>query len=238
MFKQSKISEKNTHQLQFDEISIELVRKRIKNVHLSVHPPLGAVRMSAPLRMPTEVLHVFAQSRLSWIRQQQRKVLAKEPVVPLQCISGEMHVVWGNSLQLRVIEKEGTPIVCQEASLLMLQVNPDTATDKREAVIDAWCREQIRLVLPDLLAKWEPVMGVRVEKCVVQKMKTRWGSCTPRKRSIRLNAELVRKPRECLEYILVHEMVHLLEPSHNARFKGFMDQFLPDWRLRRDILNR
>ncbi len=219
-------------------ISIELTRKDIKNVHLSVHPPTGRVRISAPRRMSLDTIRVFAISKLGWIKHHQTKLLAQERETPREYLDRESHYVWGQRYLLKVEERAGRPEVELQHGTLVLRVRPGADTARRQAVIEAWYREQLRGEIPTLIARWEPVMGVKVEGFYVQRMKTRWGSCTPRARTIRLNSELAKKPPECLEYVVVHELAHLLVPAHDARFVALMDRFLPRWRHARDMLNR
>ena len=224
--------------IQLGDLQIEVVRKHIKHVHLSVYPPAGRVTMSAPLHMNADALRAFAVSRLSWIRQQQQKILAQERETPRDYVSGESHYLWGKRYLLTVVEHDSAAVIHKQHSSLLMQVRPGTDREKRQAIMADWYREQLRDVVPDLIARWEPVIGVQVDRYFVQHMKTRWGSCNPTARSIRLNTELARKPKECLEYILVHEMVHILEPSHNSRFVALMDRFMPGWQHYRDKLNR
>ena len=219
-------------------ISIELTRKDIKNVHLSVRRPNGSVRISAPRRMSLDTIRVFAISKLGWIKRHQEKLRAQERETPREYLDRESHYVWGQRYLLRIEAREGRPEVALQHGTLLLRVRPGADTARRQAVLEAWYREQIRAEIPTLIARWESVMGVKVAGFYVQRMKTRWGSCTPRARTIRLNSELAKKPPECLEYVVVHELAHLLVPSHDARFVALMDRFLPHWRHARDILNR
>jgi predicted metal-dependent hydrolase len=143
-----------------------------------------------------------------------------------------------NGYLLQIEEKDTGPKVELKHSQMILRIRPATSYETRRAILEAWYRENLKEAIPALIAKWEPLMGVKVERFFVQRMKTKWGSCSPGSRSLRLNTELARKPPECLEYIVVHEMVHLLEPTHNARFISLMDQFMPKWRFYKDELNR
>jgi predicted metal-dependent hydrolase len=219
-------------------IVVDVLKKDIKNVHLSVHPPTGKVRISAPLRMETDTIRVFAISKLHWIKQQQKKLRAQERETPREYLDRESHYLWGKRYLLKVIEKDATPSVELSSSILRLRIRSGASDEKKRFVLDWWYREQLKEALPPLIAKWEQLMGLKVEKFFVQRMKTKWGSCNPRSRSIRLNSELAKKPRECLEYIVVHEMVHLLEPTHNRTFVALIDQFMPKWQFYRDTLNR
>ncbi len=225
-------------QIELGEITVDVVLKDIKNIHLSVHPPTGRVRISAPLRMDMDIIRVFAISKLDWIKKQQKKLQEQERETPREYLDRESHYVWGTRYLLEVVESPAAPSVELKHSLIVLRVRPGADENKKQAALEEWYRKQIRAVAPGLIARWEPIIGVKVERTFVRRMKTRWGSCNPRTGSIRLNTELAKKPRECLEYIVVHEMAHLLEPTHNARFVALMDRFLPHWKHLREDLNR
>jgi predicted metal-dependent hydrolase len=220
-----------------EDLAITVVKKNIKTIRLSVHPPLGTVRMSAPRRVPLATLQGFAQSKLGWIRQQQARLRATAPEPAQAFVDQESLSVWGRRCLLRVVERHAAPRITLEGDHILLSVRPGTDRDRKAALLENWYRAQLRHAIPPLIAKWEPVMGVRVQQYHLQRMKTRWGSCNIRRQAIRLNTELARKPPACLEYVVVHEMVHLLEPSHNQRFKNLMTTFLPDWKTRRATLN-
>jgi predicted metal-dependent hydrolase len=225
-------------QISLGDITVDVIRKRIRNIRLSVHPPGGRVRMSAPIRMALETLRLFAIAKLGWIRKQQVR-LRQQPREPArEYLDRESHFVWGERCLLRVEEAQARPSVELRASELVLRVRPGSSARDRAAVIEAWRRNLLKEAAPPLFAKWEPIMGVKVGRLFTQHMKTRWGTCNTRSRSIRLNTELVKKPVECLEYVVVHEMVHLLEASHNARFKALMSRFMPNWAAYRQMLNR
>ncbi len=225
-------------QIKLGEIAVDMVLKDIKNVHLSVYPPTGRVRISAPLRMNTDTIRVFAISKLGWIRQQQQKLRAQERETPREYLDRESHYVWGKRYLLKVIEKDLAPEVQLKHSTLLLQIRVGSSEAKKQAVLEEWYREQLKAAVPPLIAKWERLMDVKVQRFFVQRMKTKWGSCSPGPKTIRLNSELAKKPPECLKYIVVHEMAHLLELTHNNRFIALMDQFMPKWQFHRDILNR
>jgi predicted metal-dependent hydrolase len=225
-------------QLKLGDIDVDVVLKDIKNVHLGVYPPSGRVRISAPLRMKLDTIRVFAISKLGWIKQQQRKLREQERETPREYLDRESHHVWGRRYLLKVIECDEAPSVELKHSRIFLRLRPGSSDSKKHAVVEEWYREQLKKAVPALIAKWEPFIGVKMERFFVQKMKTKWGSCNPRARNIRLNTDLAKKPRECLEYIVLHEMVHLLEPTHNARFIALMDRFMPQWRFHREQLNR
>lgn len=224
--------------IELGDITVEVVRKDIKNVHLSVYPPLGRVRIAAPKRMSLDTIRVFAISKLGWIKRQQERLREQERETPREYVDRESHYVWGKRYLLAVGEREGAPSVELEHSRMVLRVRPGTGEDKRRALVETWYRERLKEAVPPLLARWQPRLDVKVERWFVQRMKTRWGSCNHEARTIRLNTELAKKPPECLEYIVVHELVHLLEPTHNARFVALMDRFMPHWQIHRETLNR
>lgn len=224
--------------LRLGDIAVDVVLKDIKNVHLSVHPPSGRVRIAAPRRMKLDTIRVFAVSKLAWIRQQQRKLRAQERETPREYLDRESHYLWGKRYLLRISERDLAPGLALSHSRMILTVRAGTDEAAKEAIVALWYRQQIRAAASDLIAKWEPLLGVSVNRVFVQQMKTRWGSCNPHARAIRLNTELAKKPKECLEYIVVHEMIHLIEPTHNARFVALMDRFMPKWQFLRQKLNR
>lgn len=218
-------------------IQVTVTRKKIKNVHLSVYPPNGVVRMSAPLRMSDETLRVFLVAKVGWIRSQQKKLQDAQRESPREYIDRESHYLWGSRLLLKVKEEAVPATVEAKARQLLLRIRPGSTLESREAVVHAWYRDQVRSASEPLIAKWEKKLNVRANSLFIQKMKTKWGSCNTAKKNIRLNTELGKKPRECLEYIVVHELVHLLEPSHNAKFQELMETHLPNWRALRSQLN-
>jgi predicted metal-dependent hydrolase len=224
--------------IELGDISVEVIKKDIRNVHLSVYPPAGRVRISAPLRMDKDTIRVFAIAKLGWIKKQQKKLREQERESEREYLNRESHYVWGQRYLLRVVEKEAPPSVQIKHSVLVLSVRPGATDAKKKEILERWYREQIREIVPRLIAKGERIIGVKVQNFYLQRMKTKWGSCSASARTIRLNSELAKKPRECLEYIVVHEMVHLLERTHNRRFVSLMDQFMPRWQSRRDLLNR
>jgi predicted metal-dependent hydrolase len=219
-------------------IRIDVVRKDIKNVHLSVHPPTGRVRIAAPRHLSDDAIRSFAIGKLGWIRRQQARLHEQERETPREFLDRESHFVWGRRLLLRVVEADSAPRVDVSPRHLTLHVRPRTGAAKRAQILDEWYRTQIRAALPPLLSRWESVMGVTVRRVFVQRMKTKWGSCNPRAKTIRFNTELARKPTQCLEYMVVHELAHLLESTHNPRFVALMDRFLPNWQTVRQALNR
>lgn len=225
-------------QIKLGNIAVDVVQKDIKNIHLSVYPPNGKVRISAPLRMNMDTIRVFAITKLGWIKSQQAKLREQPRETPREYIDRESYYVWGKRYLLKIEEVDAKPSVELKHSRMILRVHPGDNIEKRQEVLEAWYREQIKAEMPALLDRWERRLGVEVDRYFVQKMRTKWGSCSPGKRNIRINTDLARKPRECLEYIVVHELVHLLEPTHNPRFISLMDQYLPKWQNFREQLNR
>ena len=220
------------------EIPVDVVLKDIKNIHLSVYPPTGRVRISAPSGMNIDTIRVYAISRLGWIQKQQKKLRAQERETPREYLNRESHYVWGKRYLLKIIEREAPSAVTLQHSAILLQLRADSSQEKKQIVLDEWYRRQLKLAIPDLIALWERRIGVRVNEFGIKKMKTKWGTCNPEAQRIWVNLELAKKPKECLEYIVVHEMVHILESHHNDRFAALMDSFIPQWRSRRDDLNR
>lgn len=224
-------------QFMLGDIIVDVVQKDIKNLHLSVHPPLGKVRVAAPLRMDLDTIRVFTITKLAWIKSQQKKLREQERETPREYLDRESHYVWGKRYLLMLVEKNAPPRVELKHNKMILQLRSVDSQPKKQAALEAWYREQLKQVVPPLIAKWEHIMGVKVGKFFVQKMKTKWGSCSPGPRNIRLNADLAKKPLQCLEYIVAHELTHLLERQHNDRFITLMDAHMPQWRQYREMLN-
>ncbi|OOE58613.1 metal-dependent hydrolase [Salinivibrio sp. ML323] len=219
-------------------IFVEIRRKTIKNLHLGVYPPDGRVRVAAPSYLDDEAVRLAVISRLGWIRRQQQGFVRQARQSVREMVTGESHYFQGRRYRLNVVERPGNPRVrLINNSTLELQVRPDTGRAARQEMLDRWYRRQIKARIPELLATWEPVVGVKVSDCRIKRMKTRWGSCNIEARRVWLNLELAKKSPRCLEYILVHEMVHLLERHHTEHFRALMDHCMPDWRLRKDELN-
>jgi predicted metal-dependent hydrolase len=225
-------------QIQLGDITIEVVQKKIKNLHLTVHPPDGRVRIAAPLHLDADTIRIYAISKLDWIKKHRRKIQEQPREAPRDFLDRESHYVWGKRYLLEVIEEDTPPAVQLGHGKLRLTLRPGINTARREAILAAWYRNLLKEAIPPLIAAWEPRLGVSVAGFSVRHMKTKWGSCTPATRTIRLNTELAKKPPACLEYVVVHEMVHLLEPSHNKRFHALMDHHLPTWPHLLDTLNQ
>jgi len=224
--------------IKLNNIDVEVIQKDIKNVHLSVYPPRGRVKVSAPESMSEEIIRVFVISKLGWIKKQQNKIRSQERESSREYLDRESHYFFGKRYLLKVIEKNLPPIVKLNHSTLELTIRPGTPLVKRQAILYEWYRAQMKLVLPDIINKYEKIMDVEVTEFGIKRMKTKWGTCNPAAKRIWLNLELAKKPVECLEYIVVHEMAHLLERTHNDRFVALMDGFMPKWRFFRDELNR
>jgi predicted metal-dependent hydrolase len=224
-------------QLQLGELTCHVERKDIKNVHLSVHPPQGRITVAAPEHMKLDTIRVYVISKLGWIKAQQRKIAKQDRETPREYLERESHYLWGKRYLLSINEEERAPSVTLSHQKLQLCIRPGTSQAKREDLLEEWYREQLKAAIPALIEQWEAKLGVSVNKFYVRRMKTKWGSCTHHRGTIRLNTELAKKPKACLEYLVVHEMVHLLEPTHNERFVGTMDLQLPNWRHTRNILN-
>ncbi len=227
------------HQIEVSGIPVDVVRKDIKNLHLAVYPPHGRVRVAVPLRTSDETVRLAVISRLGWIRRQQDTLEQQERQSQREMITGESHFVQGRRYRLNVTE-EAAPasIAIRNGRTLEMRVRPGSDEEKRREVLQRWYRQLLRDQIPDLLAKWEPIVGVEVAHCGIKRMKTKWGTCNIEAKRIWINLELAKKPIACLEYILVHEMVHLLERHHNDNFRAYMDQFMPLWRTHRKELNR
>ena len=219
-------------------LPVEIVRKAIKNLHLGVYPPNGRVRVAAPVRVRDEAVRLAVISRLGWIKRQRRRFHAQERQSLREYVSRESHYFFGRRYLLNVIEQDGPSQVSRRGNkILELQVPKGTSRHRREQILLSWYRKNLKALILPLIEKWEAKIGMKVESWGVRRMKTKWGSCNSADRRIWLNLELAKKPVRCLEYILVHEMAHLIERKHNDRYIALMDQFLPSWRARRDELN-
>jgi predicted metal-dependent hydrolase len=224
--------------LKLGSLTVDVVKKDIKNVHLSVYPPGGKVRISAPLRMSSENIRLFAISKLQWIRLQQGKIINQERETPREYLQRESHYLWGKRYLLDVVEADSPPRIEIRHRKIVLHIRPSSSPERRRDLLDEWYRAQLRAAVQPLIAKWERAMDVSVEKVFVRRMKTKWGSCSPSSASIRFNTDLAKKPPECLEYIVVHELAHLIEPTHNDRFTTLLDRMMPNWRFYRQLLNQ
>ena len=219
-------------------IPVEVVRKDIKNLHIGVYPPHGRVRVAVPLHFDDDAVRMALLSRLGWIRRQQAGFAQQERQSQREFVTGESHYFEGRRYRLDVTERDAPPTVrLLNNTRIALTVRPGADSDAREALLHGWYRQHLRAQVQPLLAAWEPKIGMTVHEVRIRKMKTLWGSCNVAAKRIWLNLELAKKPRVCLIYILVHEMVHLLERHHTDRFYELMDRFLPQWRMYREELN-
>lgn len=224
-------------QLTVAGIAVDVVYKDIKNLHVGVYPPAGRVRVAAPLRLDDDAVRRALVQRLPWIKRQRHLLQTASRQSLREMVTGESHYVWGRRYRLRINERIGRPHVEVDGKSLLLYVTPSTTAERRREILERWYREQLRDAVPDVIAKWEPTLGVTVPRWTIRRMKTKWGSCNRTTGHIWFNVELAKKHPDSLEYIAVHEMTHLLERGHGERFSRLMDGFLPDWRARRDQLN-
>lgn len=226
-------------QIDVGGIAVEVVRKEIKHLHVGVYPPHGRVRVAAPLRLDDEAIRLAVVSRLGWIRRKQGGFEQQDRQSQRELVTGESHYFLGRRYLLDVVERGGPPSVhLADNTTMRLQAQPGADRDARDAILQRWYRRKLREQLPDLVAKWEPRVGRTIADVRIKRMKTRWGSCNAEARRVWLNLELAKKPIVCLEYILVHELVHLLERHHTERFRELMDALMPSWQVYRDELNR
>jgi predicted metal-dependent hydrolase len=216
-------------------IDVDVVHKDIKNLHISVYPPLGRVRVAAPTRITEDAVRLAVVQRLPWIKKQREQLQNADRQTEREMVTGESHYVWGSRLRLDV--QTGRSKVTVSGSKLLLSAPEATDAEDRRAILERWYRRQLKAAIPPLLEKWQPVVGKEISGWVVRRMRTKWGTCNPDSGTIWFNIELAKKHPSCLEYIVVHEMTHLHERTHNDRFAGLMDQFLPNWRALRDQLN-
>ena len=220
-------------------ISVEVVRKEIKHLHLGVYPPEGRVRVAAPLRLDDDAVRLAVISRLAWIRRKRAAFERQDRQSRREFASGESHYFEGRRYRLDVVESAGPAgIRLRNNAWMEMRIRSATGRDAREAMLYRWYRARLRERIPEMIARWESRIGVQVSDWRVRRMKTRWGSCNAGARRIWLNSELAKKPVSCLEYVVVHEMVHLVEPCHNERFRTVLGQVMPGWRLRAEELNR
>jgi predicted metal-dependent hydrolase len=227
------------HYIEVSDIEVEVVRKSIKNLHLAVYPPKGRVRVAAPLHISDENVRLAVIAKLRWIKKQQADFRDQPRQSQREMAAGESHYFMGRRCRLDVVERHGRhEVVLKNKTRLTLFVKPGTTVKNKEAVLHRWYRQQLKQIIPGLIAKWEPLIGVQVAQWGIKKMKTKWGACNIEAKRIWLNLELAKKPPLCLEYILVHEMAHMLERCHNDRFRAYMDKFMPQWHLHRETLKQ
>jgi hypothetical protein len=220
------------------EIRVRVERKDIKNIHLSVHPPDGKVKLSVPKTTKEDTIRLFLISKITWIKKQQKKFDNQARQSPREYISGESHYFFGKRYRLNVYEtNKKQRVEIKNNSYIDLYVRPNSTVEKREDVMKEWYREELKKVTPDYISKWEKIMDIQLNFWGVKQMKTKWGSCNADRKRIWVNLELAKKNPRCLEYVIVHEMVHLKERTHGEAFKKLMDKYLPNWRAIKRELN-
>jgi predicted metal-dependent hydrolase len=226
-------------QITVSNITIDVIRKDIKNIHLAVYPPTGRVRIAAPLSVNDDAIRLFAISKLGWIKRHQREFDSQERISPREYKQRESHYFQGRRYLMKIIEKDEPPkVILRARSNIELYVRPNTSYEKRQEVITEWYRIELKKLIPAIIEKWEKSLNVTIDEWQVKQMKTNWGTCNIEKKRILINLELAKKPLHCLEYVILHEMVHLLERHHNERFLYYMDTFLPNWKQIRTELNK
>lgn len=219
-------------------ITVDVELKNIKNIHLSVYPPAGKVRIAAPLRFDLETIRIYAISKLSWIRKQQEKIKSQQREPKREYTSRESHYYLGRRYLLKVVKTETKQYVEIKHNNIVLHKHTDSSAEQKQTILQEWYREQLKVIVPKYISKWEETMQVKVAEFGIRRMKTKWGTCNREAGRIWINLELAKKPLECLEYIVIHEMVHLLERTHNKNFVAYMDKYLPQWRQIKEELNR
>jgi predicted metal-dependent hydrolase len=225
--------------MQISDMGVEVVRKNIKNLHVGVYPPNGHVRVAAPLLMDDEAVRLALISKLDWIKRQKRRFQDQERQAQREYVNRESHYFQGKRYLLNVIEQNGpSKVMLRNKTFIDLYVQKGADIEAKERILQAWYRRELKALIPELIKKWSKIIDVEVSEWGVKRMKTKWGSCNPEAKRIWLNLELAKKPTVCLEYIVVHEMIHLVERKHGERFTKLMDRFLPQWRSYREELNR
>lgn len=225
-------------QITVRNIKIDVVKKDIKNLHLAVYPPTGRVRIATPLDIDDEQIRLFAISKLGWIKKHRRNFAEQRRQTKREYISGESHYFEGRRYLLNVIYQTGKPEVrIRNKTHIDLYVRENSTIKQREKIMTEWYREKLKEKIPPLIKKWKGKIGVQLKEWQVRKMRTKWGTCKIEDRRIYFNLELAKKPNQCLEYIVVHELVHFIERNHNDRYINLMNKFLPNWRIYRDQLN-
>ncbi len=220
------------------KLSVEVVQKNIKNIYIKVSPPDGYVRISAPKRMELDVVKDFAVSKIEWIIKHRNFIRNQKKYIPKKYLTREIHEFRGNDYLLKVIECDSPPKVLLTLTEIELYVRPNATVVQREKYLNKWYRAELNEIIPNIIAKWENKIGVKSSSFSVKKMRTRWGTCNIKTKKIWLNLELAKKTVECLEYVVLHELVHLLERKHNSKFVGYMNRFMPDWKVYKKQLNK
>jgi len=216
--------------IEMDGISIEILRKPIKNMYLRIHSPAGDVKVSAPLKLPLADIKHHLVFKKNWIQSSRDRVIKRNLMTPVSMESDDKHYFLGNLYQLVIHPNTCFMRIELEAQVMhcFIKSNTDQAGIKR--LLQTWYKQQMQKIIPGFIQKWETIIGVRTQSFTIKSMKTRWGSCNVMTKRICLNLHLIKKPHQCLEYVIVHELVHLLEASHNHRFYALMTQFMPQWK--------
>ncbi len=226
-------------QITVNDIQIDVIRKNIKNIHLAVYPPNGRIRLSAPFETKDDTLHLFAVSKLGWIKRQQKKFIDQERITAREYKQRESHYYQGVRYLLNIIEHEAPPkIVLRNKTYMDMYVRPGTTVSRRNEIMNQWYRIELKKHIPPLIEKWEKRMNLKVNEWCIRQMKTKWGSCNIEKKRIWINLELAKKPEHCLEYIIVHEMLHFIERHHNEKFLYYLKTYLPNWKQLKTELNK
>lgn len=225
-------------QINLGDIVVDVVLKDIKNVHLSVYPPSGKVRIAAPLKMNLDTIRIYAISKLTWIKKQQQKFLEQLREAPREYLYKEGHYFLGQRYLMKIVEGDLPPFVVIKHKTIQLHIRPNSDLKKKQFILDEWYRQQLKELASPIVEKWEKIMGVSINELAVKKMKTKWGTCNREAKRIWLNLELAKKPIHCIEYIIVHELAHLLERTHNSKFIAYMDNYLPEWKHLKNELNQ
>lgn len=228
--------------MQIGELEVEVVEKDIKNLHLAVYPPDGRVRLATPREINPQTLELFVISKISWIRKQQRKFAEQNRQSPRLFVNRESHYFLGKKYLLRIHEgkpkNQGKRVQIKTKTYIELFVRSGSTKHHRAELLKEWYRDELRRVLDSIVSKWEKILGISSNEVFIKTMKTKWGSCNPKTGNIMINLELAKKPLECIEYIVAHELTHLIEPTHNSNFRAHLDYYLPNWKQLRDELNR
>ncbi len=217
--------------------NISLTKKNIKNIHLSIHPPFGLVKISAPYQMDNEAIKSFAFLKLNWIKKNYKKVISQERETPRELLNGESLYIWGERFLVKNLFVKTKPPIFLDNKKIIINANPLTDFEKKQSLLETWFREEIREYSYKLISVWDKKLHVSPKKLYVQRMLTKWGSCNVNNETIRINTELIHKPKKAIEYVIVHEMIHFLERRHSPAFFKLLDKILPDWRITRQRLN-
>ena len=225
--------------LSISNLTIDIVRKNIKNMHLAVYPPNGRIRLSAPEKTDSEMMRLFAISKIGWIKKHIKNFKIQPRETPREYISGESHYFQGKRYMLQVVERKGfNKVELKGTKNIVLSIRPNTSIEDKAHILREWYRAEMKKQIPELISKWESIIGVKANDWAIKQMRTKWGTCNIEAKRIWLNLELSKKPIFCLEYIIVHELIHLLERNHNDRFVSYMNQFMPKWRIYKEELNK